>query len=183
MSHLTPREKLTVVLTLLVAITPLLFGAFYIHQKHRWAQERMDELAPRYARLLGLEGAQERLTQIEAEAGRLLLQYTYPAAQDVAQTGNDAQQRVRSIFTNAGLEIVSSQVLPAKAEKYFDRISLVVRLEGNLPSLQSAMTVLSEQSPAIIVDGFTVQTIGSVKAETLQRLGIQFNLTVLRQRS
>ena len=49
-------------------------------------------------------------------------------------------------------------------------------------ALQTALVGLSSQSPAILIDGFTVQTIGAVRADVPQRLGIQFNLSVLRER-
>ena len=78
--------------------------------------------------------------------------------------------------------MVSSQVLPAKADGKFDRIPLTVRLEGELPALQAALTILAGQSPAIGFEGLSVQTIGAVKAEVPQRLNIQFNLFVLRAR-
>ena len=110
----------------------------------------------------------------------MLTQYAYPGSMEVTQAGNDAQQRVRGIFTQAGLDLVSSQVLPPKLEKQFDRIPLTVRLEGGLVALQSALVVLSGQSPAILVDGFSVQTVGVVKVDMPQRLAIQFDLSVLR---
>ena len=87
---------------------------------------------------------------------------------------------MRALFASAGLDVVSIQVLPPKAEKSFDRIPLTVRLEGQLTNLQSAMLVLGTQTPTVFVDGFSVQTMGFVRAEIPQRLGMQFNLYVLR---
>lgn len=58
----------------------------------------------------------------------MLTQYAYPGSMEVTQAGNDAQQRVRGIFIQAGLDLVSSQVLPPKIRKQFDRIPLTVRL-------------------------------------------------------
>jgi len=182
MKRLSPRDLIAVSVTLAVLCIPLVFAGIYLAKKHNWAQEQLDSLTPRYARLLGLEASSADLGKIEAEADKLIKQYVYPATQDVAQAGNDAQQRIRTIFTGAGLELVSSQVLPPKTEKFYDRIALTVRLEGGLPALQSALVVLAEKKPTIIVEGFTVQTIGAVKAETAQRLGIQFNFSVLRGR-
>ena len=48
-------------------------------------------------------------------------------------------------------------------------------------ALQTALVGLTGQSPAILVDGVAVQTIGAVKADKPQRLGVQFNLSVLRE--
>ena len=181
MKRALSREKLALVVTLALLAVPLVVGGAYVFQKHRWAQARLAELEPRYARLLGFDAHQSELAKTSEQARSLLGKFTYPASQDVTQAGNDGQQRVRNIFSAAGLDIVSSQVLPPKQEKYFDRIPLSVRAEGRLLALQTALVGLSSQSPAILVDGFTVQTIGAVRADVPQRLGIQFNLSVLRE--
>lgn len=175
------HEKAALAISVLILVLPLALAGWYVVQKHRWAQDRLRELEPRYARMLGMEVHTEDLEKARSEARGLLAQYTYPASRDVSQAGNDAQQRIRNTFSAAGLEIVSSQVLPAKSEKSFDRIPLSVRAEGELLGIQTALVGLSGQSPAILVDGFNIQTIGAVKADKPQRLGVQFNLSVLRE--
>lgn len=181
MKRFLTREKAALCITLLVLLLPLILAGLYVAQKHRWAQDRLAELEPRYARRLGMEVHRDELEKAMTQARSLLTQYAYPASQDVSQAGNDAQQRIRNIFSAAGLEIVSSQVLAPKSEKTFDRIPLSVRTEGQLLALQSALVGLSSQSPAILIEGFNVQTIGAVKADKPQRLGVQFSLSVLRE--
>ena len=181
MKRILNREKIALAITLLVVVLPLMLAGMYVFQKHRWAQDRMAELEPRYARLLGIEANQAELLKTAAQARTLLTQYAYPPSQDVSQAGNDAQQRIRNIFSAAGLDIVSSQVLAPKAEKAFDRIPLSVRAEGQLLALQSALVGLSSQSPAILIEGLNVQTVGAVRADKPQRLGVQFSLSVLRE--
>jgi general secretion pathway protein M len=112
-----------------------------------------------------------------------LARHAYPSSQDVAQAGSDAQQRVRDIFAKAGLEVASTQVLPAKPVEGFDRIPLVLRVEGNLTALQSALMVLPSQSPSLFVEGFNVQVIGAFRPDAPQRLSMQVNLFVLRVRA
>ncbi len=175
------REKIALTVSLLAVLAVLALAGLYVLQKHNWAQTRMADLEPRYARLLGLQTQQAELAQTAAAAQALLAQQSYPAAQDASQAGNDAQQRIRSIATAAGLEIVSSQVLASKPEKDFDRIPLAVRAEGPLLALQTALVALSGQSPRLVVDGLNVQTIGAVKADVPQRLAIQFSFFVLRE--
>ena len=181
MKRILSREKLALAAMVLVLVLPLVLVTAYIVQKHHWAQDRLAELEPRYARLIGMEADQSELEKASVQARALLSQYTYPSSQDVSQAGNDAQQRVRNIFTAAGLEIVSSQILAPKTEKNFDRIPLAVRTEGQLLGLQSALIGLSNQSPAILIEGFNVQTVGAVKADKPQRLAVQFNLVALRE--
>lgn len=180
MKRFLSRQRTVMALIVLALALPFAAGAAYLFNKHHWGEGLLAEVEPRYARLLGLEASQAELNQAINESTAVLARYVYPASQDVSQAGNDAQQRIRDIATRAGLSIVSSQVLPPKAEGQFDRVPLTVRLEGELPALQSALVVLAGQSPAIIFESFSVQTIGAVKAEVPQRLGIQFNLFVLR---
>ncbi|PUA98806.1 general secretion pathway protein M [Acidovorax sp. 107] len=165
-----------------VVLAALAGGGYYVYDKHQAAAKRMEEMEPRHARLQGLQGSVDVLERAQAEAQGLVAQYVYPAETDANQVGNAAQQRVRNLFTAAGLQIVSSQVLPAKAEKNYDRIPLAVRAEGDLLALQGALVGLSGQTPVILVRGMSLQTIGSVRADTPQRLAVQFDMLVLRGR-
>lgn len=179
MSRLTHRDRLWIAVTLALVLLPLALGAGYVWRKHQWAQSELDRIAPRYARLLGLEqhGPQinERLEAIQQQ----LVQYVYPAKMDATQVGNDAQQRVRSVLSTAGLTVVSSQVLPTKAEQGFERISLSVRVEGELIHLQSALVVIPSLNPMVLIDSINAQIVGVQRADRPQRLAVQLNLTVL----
>ena len=109
----------------------------------------------------------------------------YPASQEETQTGNLAQQKVRGILSAAGLQIISSQVLPPQEGDRFDSIPLSVRAEGDMLALQSALAVLSSQQPAIFLDELGIQLIGSLTQANHKfapKLGIQLSLNVLRER-
>jgi general secretion pathway protein M len=157
-------------------------GSTFVLDKYRAAQSHIAELEPRYARLQGMRASRQELDESDAKAAALLTRFAYPSTQEVTQAGNDAQQRLRTIFAGAGLEVVSSQVLPAKTEKEFDRIPLSVRVDGELLGLQSALVVLSSQTPAVMVEALTVQAIGAVRPDKPQRLSSQFTFYVLRVR-
>lgn len=182
MNHALRRNALAIFLGAALLLLPLFALGLYVFDKHRWAEQRLAEVEPRYARLAGLANSGDALEKADAAARARIEAYAYPATQDLTQAGNDAQQRARSIFTQAGLQIVSSQVLPAKDEKMFDRIPLAVRLSGELSQLQQALVALSHQTPAILIDAVTIQSFGDVRAETAQWLSGQFNLSVLRSK-
>jgi general secretion pathway protein M len=176
------RERAAMAVLVLLLLLPVAGAALYLWSKHQWATDRLAEVEPRYARLLGLEASQAELAQAQRAAQTHLARFAYPASQDASQAGADAQQRVRSVATVAGLTLVSSQVLPAKAEGGFDRIPLAVRMEGEMSALQAVLVVLASEQPVIHFESMNLQTIGAVKAEVPARLGIQFNLFVLRKR-
>lgn len=184
MTPATLRRTLLLALTVLLVLAPLGAGAWYVARKHAWAQERLAELEPRYARLLGIQAQKDELQAAHQRAMQAWARYIYPPVKDDAQTGNQAQQKVRDIFTAAGLQVISSQVLPAKDDRGFDRIPLVVRAEGELLAVQSALAVLGQQQPAILLSELDVQVQGALanlNPKFAPRLMTVFTLSVLRE--
>jgi len=176
-----PSSQALGLVALIIGLIVLALSAgWIISEKHQRAVKFTEDAEARYARLIGIQNSKADLEQRHQEISALIGQVTYTAGQDATQAGNDAQQRIRTLFTSAGMEVVSTQILPVKAEGAFERIPLVVRLEGQLTALQSALLVLATQSPVVFVEAFSIQTIGFVKAETPQRLGVMLNLYVIR---
>ncbi len=174
---------ISVSLTLLAVLLPLALAVSWVVNKHSWAEDKLAELEPRYARLLGLQQVAPQLQQAsEAVAGQLA-QYAYPVGQDATQVGNAAHQRARRVFEEAGLTVVSSQVLAPSVEKGYDRLAISFRLEGTLPVVQAALLALAAEKPALSIESFMLQTIGGVKSDTAQRLTCQLTVSVLRVRS
>ena len=168
-----------------LVLLPMAWGGLYVWRQHQWVAENLARVEPRHARMLGLQAQQAELAQSLQNATALRQQYVYPVSQDEAQTGNLAQQKVRGILSAAGLQIISSQVLPPQEGDRFDSIPLSVRAEGDMLALQSALAVLSSQQPAIFLDELGIQLIGSLTQANHKfapKLGIQLSLNVLRER-
>lgn len=172
----------------IVAVTLMLAGvavgtlAYATWVRHQGAKERLAEIEPRHARLLGLQAGQAALDAARDKVQEVRSQLVYPSTQDATQAGNAAQQRVRDILTGAGLQVLSSQVLPAKEEKGFDRIALTLRAEGDALAMNSALAVLGGQSPVIVVSEMDAQ-VQMAMPNAAPRLAIQFTFTVMRERS
>ena len=170
---------------LLVAL-PIIFSGVYIAQKHQWAKARLAELEPRYARLAGVDTQRASIDQALSRANHIQAEYIYPRNLDAVQTGNAVQQKVRDLLTSAGLTVVSSQVLPAKEDKGFDRIPLTVRAEGELLAVDTALSVLGEQLPVLLMSDIEVRnqgTLQSMNDKAPPRLTLQLAFSVLRERS
>lgn len=185
MNASTLRRALLIGLTLALAALPLAAGAWYVLRKHVWAQEQLDQLAPRYARLVGMQQQGAELQAASEQAAALRARTIYPVVQDEAQTGNQMQQKVRDIFSAAGLQVISSQVLPAKEDKGFDRVTLSLRAEGEQLAVQTALAVLGQQQPVIFIDELNIQVQGALtnlNPRFAPRLVAQFTLSVLRER-
>jgi len=171
------------VLTACVLLLPLLGTGFYVWTKHQSYLGFLADLEPRYARLAGLLARQADLKTLTEQGNKQLTLLAYPASQDATQAGNDAQQRIRALFAQSKLDIISIQVLPApKDDAKFDRIPINLRVEGDLAGIQAALTALASQSPTVLLESLSIQTIGAVRPASIQRLGGQFNFFVLRVR-
>lgn len=182
----THKQWLILLGTWLLVLLPLIGTGLYIAQKHWWAQARLNELEPRYSRLRGLDLQRDEIDDALTQMNKIRSDYVYPANLDAVQTGNAVQQKVRDLLTAAGLTVVSSQVLAAKEEGDFDRIPLSVRAEGNLLAVNSALAVLKDQFPVILLGDVEVQNQGTLQAvnEKLPpRLTLQLAVSVLRERS
>ena len=184
----TRREWVILAATICVVVLPLMALGGYALQKYQRTQAGMAEMEPRYARLAGLDRQRDEIGQVLKRAVDIRAAYVYPAAQDAVQAGNAAQQKVRDLLTKAGLTIVSSQVLPAKEEKGFDRIPITVRAEGELLAVNTALSVLDEQLPVIFISSVEMGsqqplTMGSTSPKMIPTITLQLNLSVLRERT
>lgn len=186
MTALKPTRKEWAILltTLAFLLLPLVVMGGYVAQKYAWAQSRMAELEPRYARLKGLDLQRADIEEALTLATQIRSSYVYPAGQTAVQTGNAVQQKVRDLLTTAGLTVVSSQVLPAKIEKGFERIPLSFRAEGEMLSVATALAVLNEQLPVLLLNDVEVRNQGnlqSMNTKVAPRIGLQLNLMVLKE--
>lgn len=170
-------------LVLLLLALPFLAAGVYVWQKHEWAQANLAELEPRHARLQGLQAALPDLTAATARAQATLNEHAYPAAQDATKAGNDAQQRIRTIFEASQLTINSLQVLPPKDSERFQSVTISLQAEGTLAELHAALLKLRDEKPSIQVDSFSLQSTGPVRPASTQRLSGSFGFSVLRAKS
>lgn len=172
-------------LTLLALILPIAGAGLYVWDRTQRVNVLLSDIEPRFARLQGLLLREGDLKAATSKADELLSQLTYPAAQDATLAGNDAQQRIRNLFSESKLDVVSIQVIPqAKDEKaQFDRIRINLRVEGDLGAIREALSRLSGQTPKVQIENMSIQTIGAVKPASNQRLAGQFDFYVLRRRS
>jgi general secretion pathway protein M len=157
------------------------WAGWLVWTKHQQAVARMADIEPRHARLAGILQREAAFTEQVGEVNKRLNELVYPSSVESQAAGTDAQQRVRQLFTSAGLNLVSSQMMEPKAEGSFDRIPMSVRLDGDLVALQTALSGLDTLRPVIWIDNMSVQA-GATSPDKTPRLSIAFSLSVLRGR-
>lgn len=152
-----------------------------VWQIHQSAARQIETVEPRIARLAGLGADRERLQQAAQQAAQAVERHAYPATRDASQAGNDAQQRVRDLFSKSGLDVVSLQVLPARGAGQFDRIPIAVRVEGELAALQATLAAAPSLSPSLFVEGFALQG-ANISDASPPRVVAELQMFVLRVR-
>lgn len=166
-----------VVLVLLAAASFLAYSAY---QMHRSLNDRLAAVEPLFARQSGLQAAKTDMQQQFDQATALLARFTYQPSTDSSQAANDAQQRIRAVFTQSGADVLSIQVLAVRSGPQFDTIPLSIRVDGEMSQLQAALLALKTLAPAVFVDGFSVQ-VGTIASDnSAVRVVGQFELFVLR---
>lgn len=185
MKNMKMRSRIIFLCTILVLMAPFTLGGLYIWKQYQFAESMLDSVAPKYGRLLGVELQKDETSELLEQAHTILSKYAYPEDQDVNQAGSAAQQRVRQILSSAGLQVQSTQVIPVKTEKGFDIIAFSVFAEGDQVSLQSALSVLTAQSPPIFVNAAEMRVNIGANPNPYQppRMSMQFQFSVLRVHS
>lgn len=176
------KDHLLQLLTLLIVVAILVAGGTYVVRKHLWAQAKLEEINPRYERLLGVLQTEDAMRQAAQRSAQLLQAYVYPASQDGAQIGTSIQQQLRSVFNGAGMTIQSSQVLPEAEDGSLLLIPLEVRLEGTLDGLRQALGALAEQRPLVQLRTLSIQRGHKANEFDPVRLRILARFAVWRQK-
>lgn len=191
------RARLCLGLALGLVLLLLALPLGYIVDKKLWADGIIDDIEPRYARLLGLQEMAERIERARAQAEAVLQEQVYPASLDTDRAGADLQQRLRAVAQQAGLSIQGSQITtvpPASARdgtpaEPFERIAVTINLEADLPALQEMLSALQQQRPAIHVESLSLRPVrggrrgrntADAEGEDGQRLAVQARLNAFR---
>jgi general secretion pathway protein M len=183
MNLLQRRSVVSVALTVGVLLAVVVAAGQYVVRKHLWAAQRLEEIEPRYARLLGLRDSGAQLEEGLKQARDALPRLGHSAERDAAQVGNDLQQLARRALQSAGLSVTSSQVLPARGEAGFERIGVSLQAEGPLNGLQLALAALQAETPRLTFDSVLVQSSGRFADDGTPIVSCRFTVTVLRLQS
>jgi len=183
MNLLQRRAVVSVALTLGAVLVLAVAAGQYVVRKHLWAAGRLEEIEPRYARLMGLRDAGGQLEQGLKQARAELPRLGYAAERDAAQVGNDLQQLARRALQAAGLSVTSSQVLPPRGEAGFERIGVSVQAEGSLSGVQLAVAALQAETPRIAFESVLLQSTGRVADDGTPIVSCRLRVNVLRLQS
>ncbi|MDH5857678.1 hypothetical protein E8K88_01820 [Lampropedia aestuarii] len=176
------KEQMLQLITGLLVLAALVALASNVVQRHLFAQNMLDEITPRYERLLGIEASAKDMQGLTQRSNQLLQAYAYPASREPSQIGTDIQQKLRTAFAGQSMSIQSSQVLPEEEDGALMAVPVELRIEGNIQGLRNALAVLSSQRPLIQLREITLQKGRKLNVNTPVLLTIQAKFFAWRER-
>lgn len=180
--QLSPQRRCVAAWLALAAICVLLLAAVgtVVYNKHRWLQDRLGEIEPRYARLMGLQDNKAALDEALVRAQTALQRHTHSSELDATQLGNEVLAKIKQVLAAARFDAISTQVLVEGEIVGREKINIVVKGEGDINALMGVLSGIYEQTPTIVLDSLSVQSTGFAAQYAPQRMGVQFNLFLIR---
>ena len=139
----------------------------------------------------GLESRLQQLQRAAAIGDSLQPQYEqlkrwqtsdahYLKSNSAALAAAELQRLVKRVIVSKNAEVVSTQILTTQQEEGFDRVSLKVRIRGELENIVQAFHVLETGEPFVFLDNVSVRASRGRRlrgqAPTLQTLDIDMEL-------
>lgn len=157
--RLLPGRRARVVVGLVILALIVLFAgiAGELQRRYAWANDTLDALGPRHARLLGLQQLAPQIDKAVEASMQELAHFAHPAAMPADRIGTELQQRVRQLAESVGFAVVNSRILPVRPQGALEFVSVVVTIQGDERNLRAISLALREERPALLLDSATLQ--------------------------
>ena len=172
------RRSMSVVLLMVCGTIGVL--AFEMQGRAQWAEETLEQITPRYARLAGLQHAESKITQSLHESQEHLAQFLYSPDTPVERIGTELQQRLRALATENGLAVPNSNILPAMSGEFIEIVSVVLTVQGSSEQFSRLLVSLQQERPALQVD--EIQLAGG-RGKARGQLSAQITISAMRLKS
>ena len=159
-----PRIVLICGLTLLLPALLYVNTLLGVWGMHRDAQSDIDNLMPRIARQYGLIEHEDELRDASNLARRGVATLVYPASRDAVSVSTTLQTSIRQIFSDAGLTVSNSQVLPVREKEHFNYINVNLTVQGDISGVDAALTDIAEFRPLLLVESLEMRPLRSGRA-------------------
>ena len=183
MEKLNLKQRRLLALTILVlalgavfsvTVLPILLANHYYQDTIAGLENRLHQLQRAAAIGDTLQPQYEQLKSWQASNAQ------YLKSNSVALATAELQSLVKRILVAKNAEVVSTQILATGQEEGFDRVSLKVRIRGELEGIVQAFYVLETAEPFVFLDNVSIRAnLGRrVRGHTppVQRLDIDLEL-------
>lgn len=179
---IAPGKRGRTLLALLALAVIGVLGAVSVELagRYRWADDTLQGIEPRYARLEGLVGVGPQLLTSYARNQSSLSNAAYAADTDRARVGTDFQQRVRQIAQSSGLRVAGTQILPVRTQEGYSLVSVSATLNGDAGALSAFLVALETEQPSVVVERLIIQgPRAGRRGEIDGTLTVQMNMSVM----
>lgn len=164
--RLAAVSLLAVVMLMVIGflIVPLINAALELREeKHEllFRLERYQRITDRKAMV---KANAEKIKQANAE------QSFFSRHKSEAMASADLQQVVRSAITDAGGELISTQVLPSKIEGKYIRVAIKIRMNGDIETLRSVLLQIESAIPFIMIDDLDIRPERGIRDRITRKL-------------
>lgn len=160
----------------------VIFIMFTLNMAMRYQRYHADieRMLPRMAQLEGIFQAQERIGSAVTAVTDALAGYLYPPDTDDAALNSEIQNKARSAFADAGMQVAGSQILPPRPTQTFNLFMLDLNVTGSLESLETALHSLEQIRPRLLIDSMRIEPVRSVRDTNTQSVQVSLRLFALR---
>ncbi|WP_339615955.1 type II secretion system protein GspM [uncultured Gilvimarinus sp.] len=114
-------------------------------------------LEPQIGRLKGLAKVEKDITNAAQTSANELSLLTYSAEAAASAQANNMQQSLRELFSQAGVIVNGSQILPVVEQDYFNRIRVRLTVSSDIEQLTELLLMLASQNPIVVIDTLEVK--------------------------
>ncbi len=172
----------TLLLVVFIVIMPLVSAGLDYHQQKQ-------ELVFRLQRAQQLVARKDQVKDDIQQIKRQYQQQNYfSTSSTVALASANLQKFIKSVISQAGGQLTSTQVLPSKNEDGFNRVTVKVRMSGDIEVLRNVLYETESSVPLMIVDQIDIRPVRGKrnrktrKIEPGNKLNINFQVTGFMRR-
>lgn len=151
------RARLSFLLLMFVLLGLTVFLALELRSRHQWADETLEQIQPRYARLAGLVQSEAQIRSALETTVQSFSAYVYPVETPADRVGTDLQQRARGVAEAAGLSVLNSRILPVRSADGLEIVTLAITVQGDAGQFRTMLVALPDEQPTIQVEGANIQ--------------------------
>jgi len=170
--------------TLVVPLFLLLMLVVNLLAMRSTYQGEINNLEPRVARLIGLKQREATIAEAAGSVDSQILNLVYPITDDRTSVSATLQKNVRDIFSDAGMSVSNSQILPARIEDGLDHITIKVTVAGSLDSLDTSLAAVYSYRPLLMLESMEVYPLRGASArgqKQAQQITANLQILALRQ--
>lgn len=157
---LNPQQRRLLALAILVLALGAVFSVTLVPVllANRHYQDSIAGLESRLQRLQRAAAIGDTLqSQYEQLKGSQTTDAQYLKSNSPALAAAELQRLVKRILVAKNAEVVSTQILTTRQEEGFDRVSLKVRIRGELENIVQAFHVIETGEPFVFLDNVSVR--------------------------